>query len=185
MRGPAITSGSLFLHRHAKDDPARFVGSVSDARRLVQQYADEGYDYVKIAELDDQPFFALMDEARIRPIPVVGHVPNYDLELERILAERMSSIEHIEELYRVHFDYEPDTSKIPAFVELVRRSQVPISTLIATEVIKNGLFTERAGYLTPERLAFIERYNGTAAMERGRETAVGETTRRGYAEDRS
>ncbi len=170
IAGPTITSGSPFLHRHAKDDPRRFVGSVGDARRLVQQYADEGYDYIKIAELDDEPFFALMEEARRRSIPVVGHIPNYDLDLERIFAERMSSIEHVEELFRVYFDYQLDAAKIPAFVELVRRSRVPISTLIATEVVKNGLFAERSKYLTPERLAVIERYNGLAGIERIRGT---------------
>lgn len=170
ISGPTITSGSPFLHRYAKDAPARFVGSVDDARRLVRQYADEGYDYIKIAELDDEPFFALMDEARSRSIPVVGHIPNYDLDLERIFAERMRSIEHVEELFRVYFDYEPDASKIPAFVESVRRSHVPISTLVATEVIKNGLFAERAAYLTPERLQWIERYNGAAGVENIRRT---------------
>jgi len=166
IAGPTILSGSPFLHRAARDAPDRFVATAEDARRMVRRYAEEGYDYVKIAELDDAPFFALMDEARERSIPVVGHIPNYELPLERILAERMASIEHVEELFRVYFDYRPDESKIAPFVELVRRSSVPISTLIHTEEVKNGLFEEGRAYVTPERLARAERYLGPAAKER-------------------
>jgi len=160
MDGPSLTTGSPFLHRHAKDSPERYIGSVEDARRLVRHYAAAGYDTIKIAEVDDAPFFALMEEARAVPIPVVGHIPNYELSLDRVFAERMASVEHVEELFRVYFAYEADGSKIPAFVEMVRRSGVPISTLIATEVVKNGLFEGREAYLTPERLAWIEKYNG-------------------------
>jgi len=166
LAGPTILSGSPFLHRAARDAPDRFVATVEDARRMVRRYAEEGYDYVKIAELDDEPFYALMDEARELGIPVVGHIPNYELPLERILAERMASIEHVEELFRVYFDYQPDESKIAPFVELVRRSGVPISTLIHTEEVKNGLFEEGRAYVTPERLARAERYLGPAAKER-------------------
>ncbi len=165
LRGPALTSGSPFLHRSAQDSPERFVGSVDDAVRMTNLYASRGYDYIKIAELDDEPFYSLMAEAERVGIPVVGHIPNYDLDLARILEARMSSIEHIEELFRVYFEYQPDESKIPAFVELVRRSGVPISTLIASEEVKNELFAERKAYLTEERRAWIERYGGPAAVE--------------------
>jgi imidazolonepropionase-like amidohydrolase len=166
LLGPHLTSGSPYLHRHAEGSPERHVASVEDAVRLTRLYDDRGYDYIKIAELDDEPFYALMEEARHRGIPVVGHIPNYDLALERIFAERMTSIEHLEELFRVYFDYQPDESRIAAFVETVRRSGVPISTLIGTEEVKNGLFEERRGYLTPERLAWIDRYGGPQAVER-------------------
>lgn len=166
LRGPEITSGSPFLHRHARDAPERYVGSADEARRMVRRIAAQGYDYVKIAELDDEPFFALMDEARKVGIPVVGHIPNYDLDLERVLAEGMTSVEHIEELYRVWFDSKPDETKIAGFVDLVRRSGVPVSTLLRSEEVMNGLFAEREAYLTPERLARALRYNGPVARER-------------------
>lgn len=164
--GPSLTSGSPFLHRHAKNDPNRFVATNEDAIRLVQQYAAAGYDYIKIAELDDEPFYALMAAAGHRGIPVVGHIPNYDLDLEKIFEQRMASVEHLEELFRVYFEYQADDSRIQPFVDLVRRSEVPISTLIGSERIKNGLFEELGSYLTPERLAWIERYNGPAGAER-------------------
>lgn len=169
MRGPTLLSGSPFLHRSANDSPERYVGSVEDAVRLTRQYAAQGYDYIKIAELDDEPFFALMAEARGIGIPVVGHIPNYDLSLEKVLAQHMTSVEHIEELFRVYFQYEPDESKIAPFVEMVRRSGVPISTLIGSEGTKNGLQIEGEAYLTPERRAWVERYSGPSGMERVRD----------------
>jgi imidazolonepropionase-like amidohydrolase len=51
----------------------------------------------------------------------VGYIPNYELDLPRVFAERMASVEH---------------------------------------------FEEREAYLTPGRLAFIEKYNGPQGIER-------------------
>jgi imidazolonepropionase-like amidohydrolase len=52
------------------------VRTAAEARALVDELADHGADFVKVYEnLSREAYFAIMDRARQRGIPVDGHVP--------------------------------------------------------------------------------------------------------------
>ncbi|RPH62158.1 MAG: hypothetical protein EHM89_06060 [Acidobacteria bacterium] len=52
------------------------VHTVAEARAVVDELADHGADFVKVYEnLSREAYFAIMDQARHRGIPVDGHVP--------------------------------------------------------------------------------------------------------------
>ena len=52
------------------------VRTADEARAAVNKLVDSGADFIKVYEnLSREPYFALMDQARRRGIPVDGHVP--------------------------------------------------------------------------------------------------------------
>lgn len=52
------------------------VRTAQEARKAVNKLADSGADFIKVYEnLDREVYFAIMDEAKRRRIPVDGHVP--------------------------------------------------------------------------------------------------------------
>ena len=165
-RGPTIVSSGSIIHRTA-DGSKRFVKVTTEdgARARVRHDRLAGFDLVKIAELDDGPFFALMGEARLLGITVAGHIPNYELDLGRVLAEGMASLEHLQEIWQLHQDQNEDASP-ETFAALFQRAGGTITPILGSEELNNRLFAEGRAFLGPElRAALIER-GGEAAVER-------------------
>jgi imidazolonepropionase-like amidohydrolase len=79
--------------------PAMFGGQVKtpeQARALVAEHKKAGFDLIKVHEqLSPEVYDALVAAAREAKIPVAGHVPDA-VGLERALAARQSSIEHLD-----------------------------------------------------------------------------------------
>lgn len=68
--GPRLIAASPVINGANAPDPAT-------ARALVQRFAREGYDLLKITEGMDRPTFdAIVDEARARGRRLAGHVPD-------------------------------------------------------------------------------------------------------------
>ena len=83
-----ITSGPSFN--------GRSVQSPAQAKQMVRDQFDSGYDFLKIHPgLTREEFDAVTDTARELGIPVSGHVPA-DAGLERALAAGMASIDHLD-----------------------------------------------------------------------------------------
>ena len=52
------------------------VNTADEARAVINKVADHGADFIKVYEnLSRESYFAIIDEAKRRKIPVVGHVP--------------------------------------------------------------------------------------------------------------
>lgn len=72
------------------------VESASEAREAVAEQAAAGYDFVKVYHtLSAGAYWAAVDEATERGLPVAGHVPN-EVGLEGALAAGQASIEHLQ-----------------------------------------------------------------------------------------
>jgi imidazolonepropionase-like amidohydrolase len=66
-----------------------------EARTIVRQQADAGYDYIKVHNrLPIDLFDAVTDEARRIGIGVVGHVP-HDISVAHALSRGMETLEHL------------------------------------------------------------------------------------------
>jgi len=74
------------------------VRTPAEARAAVDQLASNGADLIKVYEnLSRDAYFAIMEEARIRKIPVDGHVP-FRITPEEAAAAGQRTVEHPEAL---------------------------------------------------------------------------------------
>ncbi|MGH8130429.1 MAG: amidohydrolase family protein [Steroidobacteraceae bacterium] len=74
------------------------VRTATDARAAVAQLASNGADLIKVYEnLSREAYFAIMDEARRRGIPVDGHVP-FRMTPEEVANSGQRTVEHPEAL---------------------------------------------------------------------------------------
>ncbi|MBF2054571.1 MAG: amidohydrolase family protein [Candidatus Sericytochromatia bacterium] len=94
--GPQIFACGPFLDG---DPPQNGIttplSSPAAARAAVRQSAAEGFDCIKVYNrLQPEIFAAVVDEARVLGLPVMGHVP-HDVGLDGALAAPMKSIEHL------------------------------------------------------------------------------------------
>lgn len=70
------------------------VDSVNTARRLVQEQAAAGYDFIKIHNSMPVPLFdALIDEANKLGMDVIGHIPD-EITIEKAIQSGMRTSEH-------------------------------------------------------------------------------------------
>ena len=91
--GPAV-DGDPFLGMSKKV----IVRTAPEARAVVEQLASNGADLVKVYEnVSREAYFAIIDEARRRKIPVDGHVP-FRITPEEAAAAGHRTVEHPEAL---------------------------------------------------------------------------------------
>lgn len=71
--------------------------SPDEARVTIQNYANQGYDYVKVVRLDDlETLDAIQDQSMRSGLRVLGHYPNVDFPLESVANSSWASIEHFD-----------------------------------------------------------------------------------------
>jgi imidazolonepropionase-like amidohydrolase len=74
---------------------ARVVTTPEEARAAVREAAEAGYDFIKITELIPRPVYeAIVDEAKLRAIPIDGHV-DPSVGVMRALEARQN-IQHLD-----------------------------------------------------------------------------------------
>jgi hypothetical protein len=87
--GPAIVAGSPPVHGKNAPDPAA-------AEKMIADLKSQGFDLVKVWEgLSPDAYATITSTARRIAIPIAGHV-TATVGLERALAARQSSIEHLD-----------------------------------------------------------------------------------------
>ena len=94
IAGPQLWLASpMFANR--PDANVRVIGSPEDARAAVGQMASAGYDFIKVTFGITGPVYdALVEEARRRKLPVVGHVEP-ELGVRRAIAAGQQ-LEHLD-----------------------------------------------------------------------------------------
>lgn len=110
------------------------VTDPEQARRLVRQYADEGYQAIKIYDgLSEKVFAAITEEAAVHGLPVVGHMPD-NIPLETLLASQPASLEHVGGYLPEWFTQGRDACELPAeeLEQLARKLATHRTTLVPT-----------------------------------------------------
>lgn len=115
IEGPNMLLASPVLEtRFTLPDMASYAHKVEtpdQGRAEVRAALAAGYDFIKVYNQIDPPIYAaILDEARQRGIPVVGHVP-FSVGLDGALAAGQKSIEHFRS-YDFALDTR-DTSNLP------------------------------------------------------------------------
>jgi imidazolonepropionase-like amidohydrolase len=94
-------------------DATRIVTTRDEARALVAEHIDAGYDFVKVYNnLDPDVLAALVEAAHEAGLAVVGHLPRRPVRtdgLRRALAAGIDLIAHSEEVFFTHFGGAPDS----------------------------------------------------------------------------
>ncbi len=74
--------------------------SVEDAKSMVKEFVEQGYDAIKTYHLDMPSYRAVNKLAAELGIPTIGHLP-LTLELSELAVTQQTEIAHIEEIVRV------------------------------------------------------------------------------------
>jgi uncharacterized protein len=95
--GPRLVAAGPFVDGDPPLGPGAVVATTAaEARRVVDRLADAGADFIKPYEnLSREAYFALMDQARRREIPVDGHVP-FRVTAEEAAAAGQRTVVHPE-----------------------------------------------------------------------------------------
>jgi hypothetical protein len=96
LRGPPrfLTAGPSVDGDPPLGSNSVVVRTAAEARAAVEQLASNGADLVKVYEnLSREAYFAIMDEARHRGIPVDGHVP-FRVTPEEVADAGQRTVEH-------------------------------------------------------------------------------------------
>ena len=102
LPGPSIFTSGPSIGRSRWFGDARFVrlATPADARRVVREQVQAGFDMIKVLRHVDLPVYrTLLETARVARIPVVGHLLS-EIGLERSLASGQVSLEHVDGLHR-------------------------------------------------------------------------------------
>lgn len=128
LLGPTIYAGAFV---DGTGNRGWIVQTTGAARSAVGNIKEQGWDFIKVYNsIQTDVFLALMDEAQIKNIPVIGHgvrAPG----IKRIIQEGQSMIAHAEEYIYAYFNYSNDASKIPDAVNDTKTSGAYVTTTLS------------------------------------------------------
>lgn len=109
------------------------VTSPTEARRLVRQYQDAGYDLIKAyGYLDAAVFEAIVDEANALGMPVAKHGPN-PVSGATIGSNRdLQSLEHVEDIFQGPLNFEFDRDQLVLWIEELKAIDPVVTPTLAT-----------------------------------------------------
>lgn len=119
--------------------------STNDAALIINEYVDQGYDFIKVYDdIDLLQLNAIEKAAQLKNIPIAGHPPK--VSFEELLSSSLISIEHVEEL-RKFLDKENSIKSIKAITKQIKKSNkaITINLIAFYRVYKTAI--EGQGYL--------------------------------------
>ena len=148
MMGPRLYLSTPMLTAKGFDPLARTVASGEEAREYIRSVAYK-VDVVKVREVGEAIYGAILDEASRHRLPVAAHIPR-GFAFDRYLRPGLTSIEHIEEIVsavmRDNLDsaeaIAPTVAKIRAAGVAVTPNLVTYQTIIAM-IDEGDVFLDR------------------------------------------
>lgn len=156
--GPIFyTATPQFTGINDQDIIKKRIKSPDEARKLIVEYEEQGYDYVKTYNLLPKDIFdAVLEQGVASNIPIVSH-PSFLVDYEYHFNLNISTIEHTEDIYQQALDYEFDRGKLTTIIDgyaNAKQTHCPTLTVFynLAEIYNKGeevLTTEQAGYINP------------------------------------
>jgi len=155
IRGPRILTTSPLMDGFPPVWPgSTVILSTFQAKSLVAQYKEQGYDYIKVYDrLSENIYRAILKEAKVQDIPVVGHVP-YKVGAKKAMLYGQKSFEHgfgynNSGLYQMTVEY--DVWNCPTLIAFLSKNKSFHQELV-----------EGIEYIPKERLSIweIQQYDG-------------------------
>lgn len=159
----SIPEGRTYLER----SPRIGVGTAAEAKIAVDSLVRLGVDFIKVRNAPSgEAYFALLEEARRRGLPVVGHLPGDGLGFVAAIDAGQISIEHIGGLTDA-LDGQPENDRRALYARIAERGIAHVPTLVtemkrvySAEVVSAvvadslGLLDSRRWYISEPLLAF-------------------------------
>lgn len=137
--GPNIfTTDRVFDGEPRLNDRSLELTTPEKARAEVRKLKERGFDFVKIYNNIDRPEFeAVVAEAQVQGLAVIGHIPRKFPALES-LSSGHDAIAHTEELFFTHFGgprstdadmdrrYAPDMSRLQPLIDILLENDVAV-----------------------------------------------------------
>ena len=149
----------------------RVAATPSDGRQAVRDAAVEGYEIIKVySKLDLPTFTAIVDEARILHMPVVGHIPQRGKGLtEKFFQPGFGMVAHAEE-FAQQTDV-PVEADIPRYVEMAKKNRTWLTGTLSLDerIIEEALDPEilrhrpELSFLSPPLYAMVMKHNSYVA----------------------
>jgi imidazolonepropionase-like amidohydrolase len=131
--GSNLYSSSPILNGDKYSDPFmhKVVVDSQSARTLVQQYKQDGWDFIKVYEnLDAKVYNAIIDEANKLDFPVAGHAP-YSIIENRSSIAQLASFEHAEEIYDGLLNYTFNYEKLEQVAHELRVNNITVTPTLS------------------------------------------------------
>lgn len=145
--GPSLYAGNFFRGVPDDGEPQLTVATPAQGRAHVIHTKNLGYDFIKVySGLSTEVFNAIMDEASIQGMPVIGHVPR-EPGLAATLDAGVAMIAHAEEYWSSIFGFTISQGLVPSAVSMTRNSGAYVTaTLAVVEALPVFLGQNTAGF---------------------------------------
>ena len=180
LLGPLFyTASPQFTGAEDEDIMKKTVGSAQEAKKLVQAYKKQGYDYIKTYNLLPEAIFnSVLTQSKISGLPVVAH-PSFKVNYAYHYQPSISTVEHTEDIYQQPLQYSFNRAKLDKVVQgYAASNQTHCPTLTVfynlAEIYNKGeavLTTRQAGYINPFISSAAGDYERHMAIRAGDSTA--------------
>ena len=153
MLGPRLYLSTPMLTGKGFNPLGKALASAAQAREYIRSVADK-VDVVKVTEMDEALYDAILDEAARHRLPVAAHIPR-GFAFDRFLRPGLTSIEHIEEIVSaVLRDNLDSTEVIAATVAKIRAAGVAVTPNLVTYHTIIAMIDEGDVYLDRSKAEF-------------------------------
>jgi hypothetical protein len=115
--------------------------SVEHAKNMVRDFAEQGYDAIKIYHLDMPSYRAVNELAAELGVPTTGHFP-LTLKLSELAITQQKEVAHIEEIVRVlirEFGSINEKGSVAFYTHVEARSDAIIDDLLTNDITVNSV----------------------------------------------
>lgn len=107
LRGDVIGPRMALAAVIREGDQTGAANNPADGRQSVRVAKAEGYEFIKVySQLDRETYKAVVDEARLQKIKVVGHIPNaFQGRIEEAFVPNFGMVAHAEEFGKQTKDF--------------------------------------------------------------------------------
>lgn len=145
--GPRIALAAMI---EGGDEQARTANAPEEGRQTVRIAKAEGYEFIKVySKLNIETYKAIIDEAKIQGMKVVGHIPNsFEGKIEEAFVPNFELVAHAEEFSKKSKAYSDADALL--FAKMAKENGTWISpTLIVIERVAEQTRTLDSIRLSP------------------------------------
>ena len=107
------------------------IQSIEQAKELVTDYSDRGYDYIKTYAGITEPLFdAIVEQAASLNLDVVSH-PSFQMTYSKNFIDQVATIEHVEDIVQQPLAYQLDSVKLDSVIQLMAKSNISFSPTLS------------------------------------------------------
>ncbi|NNE66668.1 MAG: amidohydrolase family protein [Pyrinomonadaceae bacterium] len=158
LQGPRVyTTGPLITVPETRWKIKAVPESPEVARTIVKNQKAAGYDFIKVYDgISESVYRAIIEEAKIQGIQVVGHVPK-SVGLEGAAKNGQVSVDHAEQIVYSYVGFPLDEEKIQGAVSIISKAKMWVCpTLAVQEIFKLNRQAKFVKMLEDPEMKFVD-----------------------------